>query len=154
MICLREAQASLGEAHIIAKHIICHRQHRSFVSCGHKRKNPSRLRWIFWRRVDKKDHGLKMVLLAFFLFINDETNNINNKYHNIDNQKDGKYCLRLLQHRYSRPINSTYSGYNANNPKEIFILSHSILLYPKKRIKIIAITVNIETSVANIATKT
>lgn len=105
-------------------------------------------------RVDKKDANLKMVLLAFFLFINDETNNINNKYHNIDNQKDGKYCLRLLQHRYSRPINCIYRGYNANNPKEIFILSHSILLYPKKRINTIAITVNIETSVANIATIT
>lgn len=104
--------------------------------------------------VDKKDASLKMVLLAFFLFINDETNNINNKYHNIDNQKDSKYCLGVLQHRYSRPINCTYSGYNANNPKEIFILSHSLLLYPKKRINIIAITVNIETSVANIATIT
>ena len=40
------------------------------------------------------------------------------------------------------------------NPKEIFILSHSILPYPKKRINIIAITVYIETSVANIATIT
>ena len=68
-------------------------------------------------RVDKKDTSLKMVLLVFFLFINDETNNINNKYHNIDNQKDSKYCLRVLQHRYSRPINCTYSGYNANNTK-------------------------------------
>ena len=108
----------------------------------------------FLARVDRKDANLKMALLAFFLFINDETNNINNKYHNIDNQKDSKYCLRLPQHRYSRPINCTYSGYNANNPKEIFILSHSILPYPKKRINIIAITVYIETSVANIATIT
>ena len=109
---------------------------------------------VFLACVDKKDAGLKMVLLEFFLFVNDETNNINNKYHNIDNQKDSKYCLRVPQHRYSRPINCTYSGYNANNPKEIFILSHSLLLYPKKRINIIAITVNIETSVANIATIT
>ena len=101
----------------------------------------------------EKDDNLKC-FLAFFLFINDETNNINNKHYNVDNQKDSKYWLRLLQHRYGRPINCTYSGYNANNPKEILILSHSLLLYPKKRINIIAITVNIETSVANIATIT
>ena len=90
----------------------------------------------------------------FFLFINDETNKINNKHYNVDNQKDSKYCLRLLQHRHNRPINCTYNGYNANNPKEILVLSHSLLLYPKKRINIIAITVNIEIRVANIATIT